>query len=324
MLQRLAGIALALTVGLANAAQTSWDMAVAYAPANYQTRAAEQFAAAVAATTKNAVTIKVQAGGVLGFKGPEMLGVVREGLVPVGTMLLNQQSGVEPLLGIASLPYLTTSLAEARVLNDRMRADYERIARKHNQKLLYVIPWPGQNIFAKDELQTGADFRKLKIRTVDRAGTDYFRSLGATPAQMPWGEVVPALATGVVNAVTTSTTTAVDGQFWDFLPRAYEVNWQINLDMVTVNLDAWNKLSPEHQRGIEEAAKKLEPSFWTLAAEEDAKQKKQLQDKGIRFVTASPALREYMRSKSVPAWDEYAKRVPEAKAVLDGYKAAAK
>jgi TRAP-type C4-dicarboxylate transport system substrate-binding protein len=302
----------------------SWDMAIAYPPGNYQTKSAERFAAEVAKATNGEVTIKVQAGGALGFKGPEMLGTIRDGLVPIGSMLLNQQVGVEPLLGIASLPYLVSSPDEMRLINEAARPAYDQIAAKHKQKILYMVPWPGQNVFAKTEVKAPGDFRSLKIRTVDRNGSDYFRELGASPAQMPWGEVVPALATGVINSVTTSSSSGVDGQFWDFMGFCHLVNWQSNFDMVTVNLNSWKKLSPAQQKAVEDVAKQLEPEFWKAAEQEDADKLKLMADKGMKMIPSNDALRTFMISKAVPNWDAFAAKVPGAREILEKYRAAAK
>lgn len=314
---------LAINGSGAKAAQI-WDMAVAYPPGNYQTKSAENFAAEVAKATNGEVSIKIQAGGALGFKGPEMLGTIRDGLVPLGTMLLNQQVGVEPLLGIASLPYLVSSPREMSLITEIARPAYDKIAEKHKQKILYMMPWPGQNIFAKTEIRAPGDMRSLKIRTVDRNGSDYFRELGASPAQMPWGEVVPALATGVINSVTTSSSSGVDGQFWDFMGFCHLVNWQSNFDMVTVNLDSWKKLTPAQQKAIEDVARRLEPEFWQAAEQEDGAKLKQLSDKGMKMIKADDALRAFMVSKATPIWDAYVAKVPAAREIIEKYRAAAK
>ncbi|MGH6714563.1 MAG: TRAP transporter substrate-binding protein [Bradyrhizobium sp.] len=315
-----------LLFGFGSGAQAAenWDMAVAYPAGNYQAKSAEQFAAEVAKATNGQVNIKVQAGGALGFKGPEMLSAIGDGLVPIGTMLLNQQVGVEPLLGIASLPYLVSTPAEMRLITEIARPMYEKIAAKHNQKILYIVPWPGQNIFTKSEIREPGDFHDLKIRTVDRNGSNFFRELGASPAQMPWGEVVPSLATGVINSVTTSSSSGVDGQFWDFMKYCYLVNWQSNFDMVTVNLDRWGKLTPAQQRSIEDVAKKLEPEFWKAAQEEDATKLKILSDKGIKLVQPDAKIRDFMIGKAKPTWEAFMTKVPSARAIIEKYRAAAK
>ncbi|WP_430450090.1 hypothetical protein [Rhodophyticola sp.] len=62
-----------------------------------------------------------------------------------------------------------------------------------------------------------ADMDGMKIRTFDPFGTSFYQKLGASPIQMPWAEVLPALASGALDGVHTSASSAVDGKFWEFL-----------------------------------------------------------------------------------------------------------
>ncbi|WP_336602015.1 TRAP transporter substrate-binding protein DctP [Paraburkholderia bengalensis] len=156
----------------------------------------EEFATEVAAATNNEVKITVHAGGQLGFKGPEMLGAIRDGLVPTGTFMFSQQVGTSPVLGAGSVPYLVSGFDEMKTFWKLARPYFDGEFKRFNQKLLFTIAWPGQNVFAKTELSSADTFRSMKIRTTDRNGSDFFRTLGASPAQILWGEVVPALPTG--------------------------------------------------------------------------------------------------------------------------------
>ena len=296
-----------------------WDFATANAPGNYQTKLDEKFVAEVAAATNNEVKITIHAGGQLGFKGPEMLGAVRDGLVPIGSFQFAQQVGLSPILGASSLPYLVSGFDQMKTFRTVSKPYFDAEFKKFNQKLLFVVPWPGQNIFSKSELSSTDTFKTMKIRTTDRAGSDYFRSLGAAPAQIPWGEVVPALSTGVIDSVSTSTSSAVDGQFWDFLKFCNVVNWQSNFEGVTVNLDDWNKLSPKDQKAIEEVAARLEPVFWEAAKAEDSKNFDTLKAKGIQLYTPSASVRDSMSAMAKPSWTAFKETVPAAKPLIEKY-----
>lgn len=320
-----AGLAFAVATALlfeTPAFAVDWDLATANAPGNYQTKLAEKFATEVATATNNEVKITVHAGGQLGFKGPEMLGTLRDGLVPVGSFQLAQQVGLSPLLGASSLPYLVSGFDEMKAFRTISRPYFDAEFKKFNQKLLYAVPWPGQNIFSKVELLSSDTFRTMKIRTPDRAGSDFFRSLGASPAQIPFGEVVPALATGVIDSVTTSSSSAIDGQFWEFLKFVNVVNWQSNFEVISVNLDAWNKLSPKNQKLIEEIAERAEPAFWDVAKAEDSKNFETLTAKGMQIKTPPSAVREAMLAKGKPSWASFEQTVPASKPLLEKYLAA--
>ena len=75
------------------------DLATVWPDGNFHTTNAKAFAEEVGKATGGEVKITVQAGGSLGFKGPEQLRAVRDGLVPLADILNIQQIGDEPMLG---------------------------------------------------------------------------------------------------------------------------------------------------------------------------------------------------------------------------------
>jgi len=301
------------------ASAVEWDFATANAPASYQTKLAERFVAEVATATHNEVKIVIHAGGQLGFKGPEMLGVIRDGLVPIGSFQFAQQAGLSRLLGVPSIAYLVSGFDEMNDFRIISKPYFDVEFKRFNQKLLYTVPWPGQNIFSQAELSSLNTFRTMKIRTIDRAGSDFFRSLGASPSQIPWGEVVPALATGVIDSVSTSTSSAVDGQFWEFVKVCNVVNWQSNFDVVSVNLDDWNKLSLENRKLIEGIAERLEPIFWEAAKAEDSKNFQMLKAKGMEIYVPAAHVRDGMAEKGKQTWAVFQQSVPAAKPLVANY-----
>jgi TRAP-type transport system periplasmic protein len=305
------GIAMGLALAGAKeaSAQATWDMAVAWPDGNYHTQSHYRFADAVREATDGAVDIVVHAGGALGLRGPEKLGAVRDGIVPIADVLLNQQVGEEPFLGLESVPYLAPSFDDLAVLQEIARPHYDEIAERHNQKILYMVPWPGQAVYTRHEVVTIDDLQGVKIRTVDVQGSRFFAALGASPVQMPWGEVVPSLAAGTIDAVTTSSTSGVDGNFWEFLGYMNRFNWQGSSNMVSVNLDAWNAIEPEHQDAILRLAEDMEPEFWQRARDEDERALQLLADHGITITDPTPELVEQLLEAARPMWDEFISEV---------------
>lgn len=281
-------------------AETHWDLPLTWAPDNYMVQNARKFADAVKEATGGEVVITLHPGGSLGYKGPEMLSAVRDGLVPIGDVFLNQQVGDEPLLGIQSLPYLMDSFEEMIEFQAYFRPLLDEIAARNNQKVIYTIPSPQQQIYTKVEIKTFADFSGIKIRSYDAASTKVFESAGMTPVQLPWGEVIPSLATGAIDAVATSAPFAVDGSFWEFLKYGYPTRQSWNLNAITVNLDAWADLDEEHRKAIEELGARLEPEFWQSAQDTDAAQMKVLEEQGMINGTIDDDIRAQLREKSVP------------------------
>ncbi len=309
----------ALVAAVQAHAETNWDMSVVWPQGNFHTQDAIKFAETVKDVTGGEVVITVHAGGSLGIKGPEGMAAVRDGLVPIADILMSQQVGEAPILGVETLPYLAPTMADLALLHKYFRPKIEEVAASMNQKLLYMVPWPGQAVYTKNPVNTIGDLAGVKLRVVDANGQNFFTALGAAPLQMPWGEVVPSLAAGTIEGVTTSSSSGVDGSFWEFMKNMSTFNWQASSNIVTVNLDAWNELTEEQQAAIEMASTKLEAEFWLASSAEDQKKIAVLKEHGMDVTAPSAELKAELIKRAKPLWDEFKARVPEAAPYIDAY-----
>ena len=309
----------AVAAGFASSAfaQTKWDLPLVWPDANYIVKDVRMFADKVKEATGGSLIITLHSGGSLGFKGPEMLAAVRDGLVPIGDMLLNQQVGEDKLLGIESLPYLIGSFDELESFHKKYNVLLEEIFTKNNQKILFSIPWPQQQIWTKKEIKTIADMKGIKIRSYDKSSTEIFAAAGMNPVQLPWGEVVPSIAAGVIDAVATSAPSAVDGAFWEFLKYGYPTRQTWNTDIVSVNLDAWKKLTDQQRKALVDAATALEPVFWADARKIDDDNMAILAKRGMVIGTIDDATRKDLRDRATPLREAAVKAMgPKARAYV--------
>ncbi len=324
---RLARAALASTMMLGilsvpAISQDNWDMALPWGPNEFHTLNAQKFAETASEVTDGALTITIHAGGVLGIKGPETVRSVRDGIVPMADAPLSQAVGEVPIAGIESLPYLVASPEELAALHEVAMDEIKAGLAGHNVKVLYVVPWPANQIFSRREIRTPEDFRGLKIRTPDSNAAQFFEALGAVPVQMPIADVLPSLASGALDATTTSMTTAADQKYWEFLPYAYLTRHLWTSNAMLVNQDSWNALSPENQAAVEAAAAELQPQFWEVSGGEDAKAIERLREGGMTVEEPSEAVVEAMRAAAQPVWEGAYQRIPEAEAMIEAYQAA--
>ena len=306
-------------------AQTAWDMAIAWPPGNFHTKNAMAYAAAVEKATSGQLKINVHPGGALGLKGPESLRAVRDGIVPIAEFNAPQQVGDAPLFGIETLPYLMSDYNDLRALHKLIRPHYDQVAGKFNQKIVYMVPWPNQYFFFKNPVAKSADVRDLKIRTTDRNTSDLVKGVGMVPVQMAFADMMPALASGALGGVTTSASTAVDSRFWDFLKYAYKTNHLWSSNVMSVNLAAYNKLTPDQRAAVERVAREMEPGFWKVSEEDDSRSAATLKERGMQVVAPPDAWTADMRKVSEGMWGEFAKRAGEpAASLLSQYRASAK
>jgi TRAP-type C4-dicarboxylate transport system substrate-binding protein len=320
----ITALALAMLAGSACSlpafAETRLTLVSVWPDANFHVKNLRTFAAEVKKVTNGEVIIDVHSGGDLGMKGPELLASVRDGIVEMADLLMSQQVGEEPLMGLQGLPYLVRNTDEQLLMGKVAGPYYAKIAERNNQKFLYTVPWPGQGLFTKKPVATQSDLSGLKIRTVEKNGTDFFGALKASPIQMPWGEVIPALASGALDGVTTSSTSGVDGKFWEFTGNFNQMNWQSAPDVVSINLDIWNDLSAANQTAIADAAKRLEPTFREVSKQEDLQAEAMLKSKGIVISHPTPGFSEELSKAATPIWKAFIKQAgPDAQVLIKQY-----
>ena len=297
------------------------DLSTVWPDTNFHTKNAKLFAAEVGKATSGAIEIVVHSGGSLGYKGPELLNAVRDGLVPMADMMNIQQVGEAPLLGIEGVPFLVSSSNELRVLQKYARPEFDKVATRFNQTIIYMVPWPTQYLHCKVKVDRLDGLKGLKIRVPDRQAGDMANALGMVGVQIPWGETVPALASGAVAGVTTSAVSGVDGKFWEFMKHFYPTNHQWSSQVVAINNDSWKKISPAHQKAIRDLATRLEPEFWNVSIEADKTSSKRLIEGGMEMVEVPPAMLKEMRTRTVSLEDAFIQRAgPVAKDIISAYK----
>jgi TRAP-type C4-dicarboxylate transport system substrate-binding protein len=286
---------------------------------NFMVLNAKKYADGVAKATAGEVVINIRAGGSLGFKGPEQMRAVRDGLVPMADILTTQQIGDEAMFGTEAIPFLVGSQAELRSLHKFLRPEFDKLAAKFNQKILYMVPSPQQYMFLKIKTGSADGLKGIKIRGADKLVVDTTTAVGMAGVIIPWGELIPALASGRVDGVATSATSGVDGKFWEFLKYIYPTNHLVSSNMVNINLDTWKKIPASQQKAMEELATKLEPEFWEVSAQADRDALKKLTDNGMEVVQMPPAMMSDIRKRAAPLLDEYLKRVPAAGPIVKQY-----
>ncbi|HSF63636.1 MAG TPA: TRAP transporter substrate-binding protein [Paracoccaceae bacterium] len=316
-----ASAALLSCLALTAQAETRLNLADVLPEGNFMVQNALKFAEEVAAATDGEVIISVKAGGALGFKGPDQLSAVRDGLVEMADINISQQVGIDPLFGAEGVPFLIRSMDELKAYHAFLRPVFEGLAEKHNQKILYMVPSPAQYVYLNKDVAVIDDFRGIPVRGADKNTVDIISAIGMNGVVMPWGELIPALASKRVEGVATSATSGVDGKFWEFLKYIYPTNHTWGSNAVTINLDVWNKLDPEDQAAITEVAQRLEPAFWDVSRQGDVNSIEVMKSNGMELKDISPDLAAALAEKAVPVQEAFFERVPAALEIVTAYRA---
>jgi TRAP-type C4-dicarboxylate transport system substrate-binding protein len=208
---------------------------------------------------------------------------------------------------------------ELKVLHKYVRPEYEKIAARNNQKILYIVPWPTQYLHLKVKTSDVAGLKNIKIRVPDKNAVDMLNAVGMAAVMIPWGETIPALASGAVAGVSTSAVSGVDGKFWEFLKYIYPTNHVWSSQMLTVNLDSWKALSPDQQKLVAGTAAKMEPDFWANSLKADVDSLNRLKEGGMEVVPVTDAMMTDIRTRTAPLLEAFLKRVPAADKPVRAY-----
>ena len=305
----------------ASLAQTAVDFSSPWPENNFSAIAARKFAEAVNTATAGDVAVTVHQASEIGVTGSGSMSAVEEGVVQMASYLLFLQAGDEPFLAIDTLPFLIRGQDEMKAFLEVAAPTYEEIAARNNQKILYYVPWPSPGVYSRREITSVEDMKGARIRAFNPASFQFLSLMGAAPLEMPWGDVASALAAGTIDGVATSTSSGVDGKLWDLTTHFSPMKWSTSTDVVAINLDTWNEISPENQAKIEAIAKDMQSEFWALSAGEDAEKGAILAENGLTITEANEGLLALMGESGRTMWDEFVARVPEAGPVIEAYTA---
>jgi len=239
--------------------------------------------------------------------------------VPMADVLNIQQVGDEPMLGIEGIPFISNNIDELKILHKYIRPEYEKIALKNNQTILYMVPWPTQYLHLKVKCETLDALKGIKIRVPDKNAQEMCAAIGMAPALIPWGETIAALSSGAVAGVSTSAVSGVDGKFWEFLKFYHQTNHAWSCQMVTINNDTWKKIGAANQKVVADLAKKLEPGFWESSIKADVDSSKRLTEGGMTLVKVPPQMMADLGKKTAPMIAEFIKRVPASEKPIKAY-----
>ncbi len=288
--QICATLLLACGIGTGASAETKWDMPTPYPDGNFHTKNVIQFAADVDKATNGSLKITVHSAGSL-IKHAEIKRSVRQGTAPIGEMLESLSSNEAAVYGLDSVPFLATGYDASRKLYAAQKPYLEKQLASEGLMLLFSVPWPPQGLYAKREIRSVDELKGLKFRTYNAMIGRIAALAGSVPTQIEVPDLPTAFATGRVDVMITSASTGVDTKSQDYLTHYIDTQAWLPRNIVIVNKEAFDKLSPAEKTAITDAAKAAEDRGWKLSIEEMTIKTKALKDAGIKVLPPTPELK---------------------------------
>jgi TRAP-type transport system periplasmic protein len=317
----LFAFAAALCASLGAAAQTKWDMPLAYPASNFHTENAQSFANDVEKATAGKLRIQLHPNASL-FKAPEIKRAVQGGQAQIGEILLVNFENEDPLYGLDGIPFLATSYAESMKLYKASRKVLEDRFAKQGMLLLYTVPWPPQGIYTKRTLNGIDDMKGLKWRAYSPATAKIAELVGAQPMTVQAAEVSQALATGVIDSYMSSGATGFDSKTYEHIKNWYDTQAWLPKNAVIVNRKAFESLDKATQSAVLKAAGDAETRGWKLSEEKNGWYLDQLRQKGMNIAKPSEQLTADLRKVGNHMLAEWLRKAgSDGRKVIDAFRA---
>ena len=178
-------------------------------------------------------------------------------------------TGVDARYELLSAPGLFKDAAHAsRTLNDReFKAAFLALGANRGLKGIGLFLYGPLMFNARTPIRKLADFEGLKIRVL--AGgmqMNQMRRLKGTPVPMSLGEVLPAVRQGALDGSMSAQPVFTAFRYWDAAKYIYESNHGIVSSITVVSKSWFDKLPPNLQKVVTDAAEKAtkDNAQWTL------------------------------------------------------------
>ncbi|MFN4170602.1 MAG: TRAP transporter substrate-binding protein [Pseudorhodobacter sp.] len=305
---------LALGAGAAQAEQEI-IFGISAATGSLQQQTAAEFARIMHEKLPGKVNVKLFDNSQLG-KDEDMLQKVRLGTMHV-TLPSSTMPEIAPEYAIFDLPFIVANRDHLARIDDTLFKDV-LVPKTEARGYIPLAVW--ENGFRHitnnaRPINTPADLNGLKIRTPNSSWrVAMFREYGSNPTPMGFSELFVALQTGVVDGQENPLTNIAGGKLNEVQKYLSMTNHVYSPAYPTVGKATFEKLSPEIQQAMREAAQ--EAALWARAKgeEEDTTLRDSLVASGMEMNVADRAA---FVAASQPLYEKFASEVENGQAMID-------
>ena len=157
--------------------------------------------------------------------------------------------------------------------------------------------------FSKDAAVRPDDYKKMKFFAWgnELEQQEIMKSLGYTPVPLETGDILPAIQTGMINAVPSTPYFALATQIYNSAPNMLDLNWAPIVGALVITRKAWEEMTPEAQNTVREAGAKAGAQIRSKARQEVDEAVDAMKKRGL---TVNKPNAEQMKE-----WNELAERL---------------
>ncbi|GEO38493.1 tripartite ATP-independent transporter DctP family solute receptor [Skermanella aerolata] len=312
----LAGLMAAAPAGAADIKERNIKVGIGLTADHPQGQAVAKFGELVSQKSDGKIKVKLFAGGLLGndvSMVSSLQGGTQEMTIP-DTSTLVGIAGLKEF-GLINLPFALNSSEEADALLDG----------PWGQKLMAKLPEKGlvglgfwENGFRqisnnRHPIAKAEDISGLKLRVIQNPlFIDTFKALGANALPMPFPEVYTALETGTVDGQENPLATLIASKFYEVQKHTVISNHIYSVWAFLISKKFWDKLSPDEQKILTEAANEATAFERKTIRAFDATALEDIKSKGIQVTTLSDEETAKLREITKPVSAKFIQEFGEA------------
>jgi TRAP-type C4-dicarboxylate transport system substrate-binding protein len=189
----------------------------------------------------------------------DMVRRMRIGQLQGGLLSVVGLREIEPsIAALQNMPMMFKSWEEVDYVREKMRPAMEK---RFLDKGFVVLAWGDAGwvrFFTKEAAFGPNDFKKMKFFAwgAEADQQEIMKSLGYTPVPLETADILPAVQTGMINAVPSTPYFALATQIYTTANNMLDMNWAPVVGALIITKKAWDELTPEGQTIVREAGAK--------------------------------------------------------------------
>ncbi|MER9331090.1 TRAP transporter substrate-binding protein [Mesorhizobium sp. M0488] len=180
------------------------------------------------------------------------------GVIDLNRVSMGPFNGIVPETAVPSLPYMFRSVEHMRHVMDGPVGDQILKAFEAHGLIGLAFYDSGARSFynTKKDITSIADLKGMKFRVIQSdVFVDMVNALGANATPMAYGEVYSALQTGVIDGAENNWPSFESAKHYEVAKHYTMDEHQIVPEVLVMSKASWDKLSPEDQTIVRQAAK---------------------------------------------------------------------
>jgi len=230
------------------------------------TKALRLMGESLAKSTDGRLTMKVYSNGTLGTE-KEVIEQVKLGALAMARVPGNLMNNICEETIVPSLPFLFRSTEHMhKALDSDVGQEILSSCDSKGYVGLAFYDSGSRSIYSKRPIKTLADAKGLKLRVQQSdVMVEMVNAMGGNPSPMPMGEVYTGLRTGLIDAAENNIPSYESGKHFEAAKYYNRTEHLMSPEVVIISKVIWDKISPEDQKLIRDAAKQSvtdQRKFW--------------------------------------------------------------